>query len=151
MWPENDSWSSIHIPRNLTDFSGHVCPTRHIVLFPIYRLFQCSWLFGFLKKMYFDFLAFIVSLLQLNHCSDVASSLFACLKRLNVSEPDIWNVQSSAKSKVIKFVAFAKSFIKKRKSKGPRQLPCGIPELQGSLLELIFVAPETVDKWRNKV
>ena len=68
------------------------------------------------------------SLLQLNHCSAFKSSLFACFIRFKESEPEIWKVESSAKRRVNKLVAFAKSFIKKRNNNGPRQLPCGIPE-----------------------
>ena len=135
--------------RNLTDFSGHVWPTLVIVLSPMSKSFTWAWVFGFLNKMYFDFLAFIVSLLQLNHCSAIASSLFASLIRLNGSEPEIWKVQSSAKRRVNRLVAFAKSLIKKRKSKGPRQLPCGIPEWHGSLLEFTFESLEILQIWRN--
>ena len=78
--------------------------------------------------MYLDFLAFMVSLLQSNHCSAIASSLLASLIKLTGSEPEIWKVQSSAKRSVKRLVAFAKSLMKKIKSKGPRQLPCAIPE-----------------------
>ena len=92
IWPEKDNWSSIQIPRNRTVFSGHVWPTRVIVLLPIYRGLTWVWLFGFLNKMNLDFLAFIVNLLQLNHCSATRIYLFACFTRLKESEPDIWKV-----------------------------------------------------------
>ena len=64
-----------------------------------------------------------MSLLAENHCSALFSSSFALLNKLDELVAVIWNVQSSAKSKVNKSVAFVKSLMKNRKSKGPRQLP----------------------------
>ena len=55
-------------------------------------------------------------------------------------------MQSSANSNVKRFVAFSRSLIKKRKSKGPKQLPCGIPEKHGSLLEFTLDSPDIEDK-----
>ena len=55
MWPEKESRSSIQMPRNLTDFSGHVWPTLVIVLSPMIKSLTWEWIFGFLNKMYFGF------------------------------------------------------------------------------------------------
>ena len=147
MWPEKHKVSSIQIPKNLTDFSRHILPTRVIILSPTYKLVTWVWVFGSWNKINLDFLAFIVSWFELNHCSAYSSSLFAFWMRVIVSEPEIWKVQSSANNKVNIEVAFAKSFIKNKKSNGPKQLPCGIPEEHGNLLEFTFDTPEMLDKW----
>ena len=48
MWPEKDSRSSINIPRNQADFSGHVWPTLVIVLLPpMIKSLTWEWVFGF--------------------------------------------------------------------------------------------------------
>ena len=86
------------------------------------------------------------SLFAENHYSALDSSSFALMNKSEVFAPEIWNVQSSANKIVKKELLFAKSLIKNKKSKGPKQLPCGIPYSQFNKQDFPFDEPEKVDK-----
>ena len=68
------------------------------------------------------------------------------MNKSEVLAPEIWNVQSSANKIVKKELLFAKSFIKNKKSKGPNQLPCGIPHSQFNKQDFTLDVPAIVDK-----
>ena len=50
------------------------------------------------------------------------------------------------KSKVNKSVALAKLFMKNKKSKGPKQLPWGIPHLHDNLQDVTLDSPPTLER-----
>ena len=81
-----------------------------------------------------------------NNCSDLDSSSFALMNKSEVFAPEIWNAQSSANKIVKKELLFAKSLIRNKKSKGPKQLPCRIPHSQFNKQDFTFDEPETVEK-----
>ena len=83
----------------------------------------------FLNNIYLVLLIFSVSLLALNQSDILLSSKFAVSYNVSMSEEEICNVVSSAKSRVkSKLDEFAKSLMSKRNSMGPKIEPCGTPQ-----------------------
>ena len=84
---------------------------------------------GFLNNIYLVLLIFSVSLLALNQSDILLSSKFAVSYNVSMSEEEICNVVSSAKSRVkSKLHEFAKSLMSKRNSIGPKIELCGTPQ-----------------------
>ena len=55
-------------------------------------------------------------------------------------------MQSSANRRVKKFVEVAKSLMKNKNNKGPRQLPCGIPHSHFNIQDFTFDDPDIFDR-----
>ena len=126
--PSQDSLSSNTCPTNLKYFSLQSEPTWSISFPPICNS-TFYWGFESAKIINFVFFTLSVSLFDLNHSWAFSSSELAFPFKISISEWDIWKVVSSANRRVRKSVAFGRSFMKIRNSRGPRTEPLGTPNV----------------------
>ena len=108
---------------------GHFEPILYIFSFPIFKFkFEKSTAIFFdLKRIYLVLETFKVNLFDWNHIAAFCNSRLTVINREFKSFDDNWKVMSSANSKVKNLVAFGRSLMNKRNSRGPKTLPCGTP------------------------
>ena len=125
MWPSQDKFSSKSL--------------KYLSFYPIFIVKFCKSKFLFCPEntISFVFLTFNVSLLALNQLDAFASSKLAVSNNLFMSNPEIWNVVSSANNSVKSSVAFGRSFIKIKNNRGPRTEPWGTPHFIVKFSEFI--------------